>query len=180
MRYLGMSRGTWQRQAHPRAWDYRVEGPGFRYHLSDVHAAIGLAQLSRLPEFAARRRRLAATYDAALGSLSGLLPIRRDLLGTIPNLYIVRVINGRRDALYERLREAGILCGVHYPPNHRQPAFRVYARPLPATEQVAGELLSLPLHTRLTEADIERVATEIRRGLQTDSGMRRSHLAAVG
>ena len=168
MRYLGISRDTWQRQDQSRPWEYSVAGPGFRCHLSDVHASIGLAQLQRLPEFAARRRRLASIYDTALAPLHGLAPVRRDLAGTIPNLYIVRVTKGRRDRVFERLLAAGILCGVHYSPNHLQPAFQAYARPLPVTEHVAGEILSLPLHTRLTDADAEWVAEELQSALESD------------
>ena len=167
MRYLGIDRDTWQRQAQARPWTYSVAGPGFRCHLSDVHAAIGLAQLPRLPVFAAQRRRLAAAYDAALAPLPGLLTVQRDLAGTIPNLYIVRITGGRRDAVFDQLLAAGILCGVHYFPNHLQPAFQSYSRPLPVTEQIAGEILSLPLHPRLTETDVERVAGELWRALDS-------------
>jgi perosamine synthetase len=161
VRYLGLSRDTWQRQAQPRAWFYEVSGEGFRYHMSDLHAAVGLAQLDRLGAFLERRRQIARRYDAHLEGLPGLQGIRRDLEQGAPNLYVVRVRGGRRDELYAHLRRAGIICGVHYVPNHRQPAFAEYAGALPVTELLADELLSLPLHTQLTNAQVDRVVDAI-------------------
>ena len=79
LRFLGISQHTWARRNQERPWYYEVKGPGFRCHMSDINAAIGLAQLNRLSEFASRRRQIAATYDAALRDLPWTLPIERDL-----------------------------------------------------------------------------------------------------
>ena len=157
MRFLGISRHTWARRNQEKPWQYAVAGPGFRYHMSDINAAIGLAQLERLDEFRRRRREIAAIYDGALLGLPGAEPVRRDLNQTVPNLYVMRVKHGWRDPLHAALRAAGIGCGVHYVPNHQQPAFSAFARPLPVTEQLAGEVISLPLHTRLTAVQVARI-----------------------
>jgi dTDP-4-amino-4,6-dideoxygalactose transaminase len=129
--------------------------------MSDINAAIGLAQLERLDDFAQTRRQLAAEYDERLAGLPHLLPVKRDLKFTIPHLYVLRVTGGLRDALYQSLRADGIVCGVHYIPNHQQPAFRAFARPLPVTEELAGQILSLPLHTRLTAGQFEHVINKV-------------------
>jgi len=161
LRFLGISQHTWARQNQERPWHYEVMGPGFRYHMSDINAAIGFAQLNQLGEFARRRRQIAATYDAALRDLPWTVPIQRDLVQTIPNLYVLRVTHGLRDALHAAMRALGIGCGVHYVPNHLQPAFSGFARPMPVTEQLASEVISLPLHTRLTNAQLERIIAEV-------------------
>lgn len=166
LRFLGISQHTWARRHQEKPWHYSVAGPGFRYHMSDINAAIGLAQLNRLNEFANRRRQIAATYDAALRDLPWTVPVQRNLAQTIPNLYVLRVTHGLRDALHATMRLAGIGCGVHYVPNHQQPAFRDFARPLPVTEQLAAEVISLPLHTRLRPDQVEHVAAEASRFLK--------------
>jgi dTDP-4-amino-4,6-dideoxygalactose transaminase len=166
LRCLGISRHTWERRTDNRPWEYCVDGPGFRYHMSDINAAIGLAQLKRFTAFARTRRELAASYDAGLDGLPGLLPIQRDLEHTVPHLYVLRIRRGLRNGLYMRLRAAGIVCGVHYVPNHLQPAFKKFARALPVTEELAGELISLPLHTRLDLAQVDEIVAKIREFLR--------------
>jgi perosamine synthetase len=161
-RYLGIETDTWRRQDRERPWAYQVLGPGYRYHLSDIHAAIGLQQLERLESFRQRRCTLARRYDAACAPLEFLQPVTRCLPDDIPHLYVLRVTRNLRDPLYLWLRQRGIHCGVHYLPNHLQPAFRPFHRPLPVTEQLAGQLLSLPLHTALADADQDQVILALR------------------
>ena len=161
LRFLGISHHTWERRHQAKPWRYSVAGPGFRYHLSDINAAIGLAQLERLDDFARTRRRIAAAYDARLDGLPFTRPVKRDLQQTIPQLYVMRVTHGLRDALYASLRADGIVCGVHYVPNHQQPAFRKFTRALPVTEKLADEIISLPLHTQLDSSQIGQVIAKV-------------------
>jgi perosamine synthetase len=160
-RFLGISHHTWERRSRAKPWQYTVAGPGFRYHLSDINAAIGLAQLERLDDFARTRRQIAAAYDARLAGLPWILPVQRDLKHTIPHLYVIRVTQGLRDRLYPSLRADGIVCGVHYIPNHQQPAFKEFRRCLPVTEKLAGQIISLPLHTRLDSGQIGHVIAKV-------------------
>jgi perosamine synthetase len=161
MRFLGITHPTWERRAQDKPWQYIVESTGFRYHMSDLNAAIGLAQLKRLDRFAKIRRKIAATYDAGFEGLPRTMPVARDLQYTIPHLYIMRVTHGLRNALYDHLRINGITCGVHYVPNHLQPAFKKFSRSLPVTEQLADELISLPLHTRLASGDVQYIVGKV-------------------
>jgi perosamine synthetase len=160
-RFLGITHATWERRAQEKPWQYVVDSTGFRYHMSDLNAAIGLAQLKRLDQFAKTRRKIAATYDAGLQGLPQTIPVSRDLQHTIPHLYILRVTRGLRNALYDHLRANGITCGVHYVPNHLQPAFKKFSRPLPVTEQLADELISLPLHTRLASGEVQYIIEKL-------------------
>ena len=157
LRFLGIDHAAWERRGLNKPWQYTVDGPGFRYHMSDINAAIGLAQLKRLDYFAKTRRQIAAVYDTELEGLPWTVPIARDLQYTIPHLYIMRVTHGLRDALFDNLRANGVSCGVHYFPNHLQPAFKKFSRPLPVTEQLADELISLPLHTRLAVREVKYI-----------------------
>ena len=74
---------------------------------------------------------------------------------------MLRVTHGLRDSLHAALRAVGIGCGVHYVPNHQQPAFTAFTRPLPVTEQLAAEVITLPLHTRLSPVQVERIVAEV-------------------
>ena len=161
-RFLGLTQHTWERRGEEQPWRYAVTDRGYRYHMSDIHAAIGLVQLQRFDDFARKRREIARRYDAALRDLPRTVILQRDWDLVVPNLYVLRVTHGLRDALYAHLREAGIICGVHYAPNHLQPAFRVYTRSMPVTEGLAGEVLTLPLHPMLTAEQVSEIAARVR------------------
>jgi dTDP-4-amino-4,6-dideoxygalactose transaminase len=84
-----------------------------------------------------------------------------DVENSVPFNCVVRAPATLRDAVHAHLHAAGIQAGVHYPPNHLQPAFAPWSRPLPATEAVAGEILSLPFHPGLNGDDIDRITTTL-------------------
>ncbi|MGW1084677.1 DegT/DnrJ/EryC1/StrS family aminotransferase [Kitasatospora sp. NPDC002522] len=88
-----------------------------------------------------------------------------DVDRSVPHLCIVTVPD--HDRVWAQMRRSGIGVGVHHPPNHLQPAFARWARPLPATERLAQQLLTLPFHQHLTEDDVHRTADALRRALTT-------------
>ena len=146
-------------------WYYEMAETGFNYRLSDIHAALGLSQLGKLDLFAARRRALAARYDAALLEFAPLLrPIGRTG-GCEPawHLYPVLIdfdaLSIDRAALVARLRDTGIGTQVHYIPVHWQPYYRERngAQSLPGAEAYYRRTLSLPLYPAMTDADVDRV-----------------------
>jgi perosamine synthetase len=162
LRSLGTDRDSWTRFGSDRPWAYTVVSQGFRYWLSDVNAAIGLAQLGRLDAMRARKLEIARIYGDALDGLSGIDPIAHDPDETFPFLYTVRVLDGRRDALVEHLGAAGIDAWVRPLPNHLQPAFPGSVGDLPVSERLFGELMTLPFYVELTGADCERVIAAVR------------------
>jgi dTDP-4-amino-4,6-dideoxygalactose transaminase len=134
--------------------------------MTDVAAAIGLAQLARVDGFNAARRRHAGALDTGLAGLDGLTtPVERSGCGHVYHQYTVRIDEGR-DGLRSRLAARGIASGVYYPvPVHRQPVYarRGYDRQsFPVAERMAREVLSLPVHPALTGADIERIVRVVR------------------
>ncbi|MFB7828402.1 DegT/DnrJ/EryC1/StrS family aminotransferase [Streptomyces hydrogenans] len=147
---------------------YRVAGFGLRYQLSGINAAIGLAQLDRFATTELARRRLWHTYRDRLAVLDGVTLVDVDPDHAVPHLCQVRV--QQRDAVFAELRAKNIGVGVHYPPNHLQPAFATWRRSLPATEEAGAEILSLPFHQHLTPDDIEHVVAELERALQATGG----------
>ncbi|HWH01419.1 MAG TPA: DegT/DnrJ/EryC1/StrS family aminotransferase [Pilimelia sp.] len=156
------------RLRHPDegGWHQEVHEFGLNYRLPDVLCALGSAQLRRLDAFKARRAALVARYDAALADVPGLgLPVRRPWVDPMWHLYPVRVRDGRRREVYERLRAAGIAVQVNYLPAHLHPVFADlgYRRGMcPAAEAFYAEQLSLPLFVDLTEAAQDRVVDELR------------------
>lgn len=161
-RVLGMSADGWSRHTGASAWAYEVRAHGWRYHMPNINAAIGLAQLRRLEDFRARKRAIVARYHDAFAGLDGLRAVTVPCEESLPFTYAVRVGAGRRDALMEHLRARGVGSAVEYVPNHLQPAFRAHRTPLPVTEHVFGELLSLPLAPTLDDDDVARVVDAVR------------------
>lgn len=163
-RILGVERGGRPGTAASRGprWQYEVATQGFRYHMSDVNAAIGLVQLGKAGKFVARRREIARRYDAELAGLEEIRPLRADYEESAPHIYVIRVAGGRRDELMSHLAGAGIETGVSYIPNHLQPYFRRNGLSLPETELAFEEILTLPLHCALSDEDVATVIGSVR------------------
>ncbi len=145
--------------SEPGPSGYReVVSEGFRYHMPDFCAAIGLAQLAKVDAFVARRRAICRAYDAAFEDLRHVRSRPVDWNAVAPHIYVVRVHGRPRAELMTALRSIGVESGVHYVANHLQPFFRRWATgPLPVAEQVWQELVTLPLHCAMTDADVRTV-----------------------
>lgn len=142
-------------------WFYEVHEFGNNYRLPDVLCALGSSQLRRIAEFKAARQRLTARYDELLAGVPGLrLPVQRAGVDPMRHLYPVRILDGRRREVYDRLRAAGIGVQVNYIPVYWHPVFEDlgYQRGMcPMAESFYAEELSLPLFVDLTDADQDRV-----------------------
>jgi len=156
-RILGIDNDTWSRFSNQRNWFYEVVTSGYRYHMPNINAAIGLEQLKRLEKFKRRKQAIVQRYDEAFRNIEWLKLLKRDLKDTFPFFYIVRVLNNQRDNLMTFLRERGIGSGVHYIPNHLQPHFAEFRVSLPVTEQAYNEIITLPLYYEMTDADLSAI-----------------------
>ena len=139
---------------------------GINTRLDPIQAAVLAVKLPRLDADNARRQAIAARYDKGLAGLPVALPPRRADCSHVFHQYVVR--SQDRDGLREHLRGAAIGTGIHYPvPVHLHPAYRgsVPAGPtgLRRSEQVAGQILSLPMYPQLADAAVDRVIAEIGR-----------------
>ena len=134
---------------------YHHEVLGYNYRMTDVHAAIGLAQLPKLPGYNDRRRAIAARYDAELRGV--LTPAVRAGVTHVYHQYTLRV--ALRDDFAAALRERGVGTGIYYPvPVHRQKPFMALGygeRSFPVTERLCAEVLSIPVHPSLTDDEVE-------------------------
>jgi dTDP-4-amino-4,6-dideoxygalactose transaminase len=127
--------------------------------MSDVAAAVGRAQLRKLPAYTRARRRNAHRLDAALRGVR----IPPAAAGHVYHQYTIRVSDRPvgREAVLNALHERGIGAAVYYPtPVHRLPAYRT-PTDLPDTEAAAGQVLSLPVHPALTDTDLDRIAQAV-------------------
>jgi dTDP-4-amino-4,6-dideoxygalactose transaminase len=175
MRLHGMSRDAFDRfTATVPSWYYEIIAPGFKYNLTDIAAALGLQQLKKARAFQQRRQQVAAWYDERLRGLPLVLPVHAPA-GDLHSwhLYVVRLgdaAGAQRDAVIEQLFEAGIGCSVHYIPLHQHPYWReryqLSADLFPRSQHAYERLISLPMYSRMVEADVDRVATVLRRTLQ--------------
>jgi dTDP-4-amino-4,6-dideoxygalactose transaminase len=159
LRYCGIGGSGFERSnGQSRWWEPGVERVFPRMLPNDVSASIGLAQLERLEAGQDERRRIWQAYDRGLGAV----PWLQRPVGPEPGerhsyfTYLIRVTDGRRDELARRLLDHDVYTTLRYAPLHLQPAFAARAT-LPNCERLAEEGLNLPLHPRLSEADVERV-----------------------
>jgi dTDP-4-amino-4,6-dideoxygalactose transaminase len=151
------------RQRHPDegGWHQEVHEFGLNYRLPDVLCALGSSQLRRLDRFKARRTEIHARYTAGLSDVDGVrTPVTLPGADPMWHLYPLRVLDGRRRALYEHLRANGIGVQVNYIPVYWHPVFEDlgYRRGMcPNAEQFYAEELSLPLFPDLSDEDVDRV-----------------------
>jgi len=147
-------------------WYYEQQMLGFNYRMTDLHAALGSSQLSRIDAFVRRRAELVARYDTAFGDLP-LQYQRRSVQSQSANhLYVVKLDDpGRRRAVFDALRARGVYANVHYIPVHLQPYYArlgFKAGDFPNAEAYYAGALTIPLYPRMTDAEQETVITAMR------------------
>jgi dTDP-4-amino-4,6-dideoxygalactose transaminase len=171
MRLHGMNRDAFDRYtAKLPSWYYEVVAPGFKYNLTDIAAALGLQQLKKARAFQHTRQRIAETYNAAFADLPLLLP-PQPRAGELHawHLYVLRLTDSAgiaRDRFIEHLFDAGIGCSVHYIPLHLHPYWRdryaLQPDQFPQSQKAYERMFSLPLYTRMSDADVQRVVDAVR------------------
>lgn len=163
LRLLGVDKDTTLRYQNKRSWDYDVVSEGFRYHLTNIMASVGVSQIKRVDEFIASRRAVCERYSAAFDGLTGVRVLRRSYADVSPFIYSLRVAAGRREALIAHLAARGVDVGIHFVPVHKHTYFADARRsPMPVTDQVVDEVITLPLHSLMQERSIERVIEGVR------------------
>ena len=161
-RLLGVEKDTEKRFAGQRSWDFDVTKQGWRYHMSNIMAAIGIEQFKRLPEFSAKRQKLAKRYQENLGKAENIELLEQNFDFIVPHIFVVKLKSGNRDDIRKKMLERGIETGFHYKPNHLLSYYnqdRKYR--LPLTEQIFPRLLTLPLHPDLEESDVDFICEQL-------------------
>ncbi|HEX3622177.1 MAG TPA: DegT/DnrJ/EryC1/StrS family aminotransferase [Acidimicrobiales bacterium] len=162
LRILGASHPAELAYNQQRAWHFDVTEDGFRYHLSNVHAAVGLAQLAKLDFIRASRQAACRTYAARLDGIDGLGVPQGDVGELNPFLYYVRVRDRRRQAFREHLAERGVETGIHWLPVHETTLYGACRRgDLSVTDAASPEIVSLPLHSGMPQDWVDQVCDAV-------------------
>mgnify|MGYP001609523498 FL=1 len=147
---------------HGRNGNRECVAPGWNFRMSDIHAALGLSQLARLDQNIARRRQIAAYYD---GAFTGSLELVPHGTGSARHLY--QILTDQRDAVRDALTEEGVGSQIHYRAIHLHPYYQerwgFKVGDFPNAEQFAARTLSIPMYPSLTDAEVEYVASTVKR-----------------
>jgi len=178
----GISRHAWNRYAAGGSWRYEIEDAGFKYNMTDLAAALGLAQLGRAEELFAARKALAAGYRQRLAAspAADLLELPEDVADGSHawHLFVVRLRLDRlaidRATVIDRLQAKGIGASVHFIPLHLHPYYRARPEttplPLPNATREFERVVSLPLWPGLTDAQLDRIADTLSAILDASRG----------
>ncbi len=158
-RLLGVHKDTQKRYAGQRSWDFDVTHQGFRYHMSNILAAIGIEQLKKIDQIAKKRREITKNYLSNLQDIKEIAFLDFDYENIISHIFVIKVQN--RDKLREYLLANDIECGIHYKPNHMLSKYKSNYS-LPITEKIYEQILTLPCQLDLTKEDQKRVINTIR------------------
>jgi dTDP-4-dehydrorhamnose reductase len=160
--WLGINKDTYSRTASQGnyKWMYDVEFVGYKYHGNSIMAAIALVQLPYLDRDNTRRREIAARYRAGFASHAHIhvVPVAP---GCESATHLIQIRVKNRDALMGTLNDDGIYPGVHYRDNTLYRMFAYGDGTCPEARRASDEIISLPLHLRMTDADVDRVIASV-------------------
>lgn len=171
MRLHGINRDAFDRfTAKVPSWYYEIVAPGFKYNLTDIAASIGIHQLKKAHIFQQKRQQIAERYNSELSGLPLLLPPTAAPGDTHSwHLYVIQLgddANITRDKFIETMFGAGIGMSVHYVPLHQHPYWRdtynLTPEMFPVSQRVYERTATLPLYTRMTELDVDRVINAVK------------------
>jgi perosamine synthetase len=167
----GLSRDAWNRYSTEGSWYYEILSPGFKYNLTDMAAALGLAQLKKCDRFWKTRERYAALYREGFRDVPEIVcPEASPNVQHAWHLYVIQLELDRfrvsRNEFIHRLQQAGVGCSVHFIPLHLHPyyseTFGYRPNDLPVASRVFQRAISLPLYSKMTETDVSCVIETVR------------------
>lgn len=144
----------------PGPWYYEQQQLGYNYRMTELQAALGISQLTKLPSFLARRREIAERYDHLLAGVPVETPVRREETLSAWHLYTIHVDEARHRAVFDGLRAGGIGVQLHYVPVHLHPYYRALGfspGQFPMAEAHARRAISLPMFPALTNEEQQHV-----------------------
>lgn len=162
-RLLGMTQSNERLYSNNRAYSFDVLDQGFRYHMANLHANIGLSQLKKLPLFILNRRKYCRQYNQILSDIPGIITPQTNFNDLSIFNYVIRVLNGQRNALAEYLSNNGIDTGIHWVPGNRFSWFKDCrgANNIPVTDKIGDEIMTLPLWSFMEDEVLEKITRTI-------------------
>lgn len=162
LRLLGMQQPADVMYQNKRAWTFDVERVGFRYHMLNLHAAIGVAQIKKLKDIRSSRQNASKHYSDRLRAVPQVRTPNANFEEVNPFLYYIRVARDDRDELRDYLKERSIDTGIHWQPGHWFSLWKDCRKcDLSVTDTVGDEILSLPLHSMMEMETVNRVCDAV-------------------
>ncbi len=168
----GMSKDAWKRYTSAGSWYYEVMYPGFKYNMTDIQAALGLCQLAKIDQFAARRDRIVSAYDREFADLDEITTLSVDAgVRHARHLYPIMLNLDRltidRARFIEELKAENVGTTVNFVPVHMHPYYRdtfgFRREDFPVAAQAYDRLISLPLYPKMTDEDAADVVKAVRK-----------------
>jgi len=171
LRLLGVDRNTTERYKNRRPWEYDVVSEGYRNHLTNIMASVGISQIKRLDEFIASRQKVCNAYSEAFNGIAELTIPHTDFDNVSPFIYSLRVQADLREGLIAHLRKRLIDTGIHFIPVHKHSYFADAPHgDLSVTDKIVREVLTLPLHSNMRPEFVERVIAGVTSYFSQDDG----------
>lgn len=154
------------------SWEYEINELGYNYRITDIQCALGISQLSKLTKFLSKRGAIAKKYDKSFDEIESVRPLSvQNYVQHAYHLYVVRIIKEKRKKertqIYREMRDKGVGVNVHYMPVHLHPFYRRKFKTVkglcPVSESIYEEIISLPIHPNLSEADTDFVIDTLKR-----------------
>jgi dTDP-4-amino-4,6-dideoxygalactose transaminase len=162
VRTLGIEGDSKRRYLKQRTWSFDIKSQGYRYHMSDMNAAIGVVQLKRLPTFIKKRQSSSKRYDKLFENSLNVSIFKRNYDEVTPHIYVVKLIKPKSRAdLQDFLLKNNIQTGLHYLPNHLHSFYKNSSDKLKNVESIFPSLLTLPLHIDLKFSEQQLIVKKI-------------------
>lgn len=158
LRLLGVDKDTIERYKNKRAWDYDVLDEGYRYHLTNIMASVGISQIKNINRFIKNRQNICKKYNKAFEKIPVLKIPTTDFSNISPFIYSLRILNGKREKLMKHLQNRDIDVGIHFIPVHKHKYFQnCKMSKMDVTEKICKEVMTIPLHSKMKKEFIQRV-----------------------
>lgn len=164
MRLLGQKQNQDTLYSNNRSWTYDVDDIGYRYHLANLHGAVGLKQIQKIDEIKIKRQKIFRSYYEELKNIKGLVLPSNVPDGIVPFIFVVRILEQKRTEFRKYLKENGVDTGIHWQPGHKFSYFSsCKAGDLTITEKISDEIVTIPMYPDLHENQLKSIIHTIQK-----------------
>ncbi len=163
LRLLGVGNDSAKRYTGKRSWNFNVKQQGWRYHMSDINAAIGRVQLKRFNHLKNARQKICKYYDSNFLKFKKVQIFNRDFNQEVPHIYVLLINNlKKREQLRNDLLKVGIQTGYHYVPGYELSYYKSNKNNFPNANSISEKIITLPLHPDLKQQQLNKIVTKIK------------------